>query len=77
MKWLALICGFFSLLVCSCSNSVGVSAEKRSLVDVSTDTLAGMLRVQTLKSVTVLGTLDSKAKVNERPEMRARFDYDF
>ena len=77
MKWLALICGFFSLLVCSCSNSVGVSAEKRSLVDVSTDTLAGMLRVQTLKSVTVLGTQDSKAKVNERPEMRARFDYDF
>lgn len=77
MKWLALICGFFSLLVCSCSNSVGVSAEKRSLVDVSTDTLAGMLRVQTLKSVTVLGTLDSKAKVNERPEMRTRFDYDF
>ncbi|MDD5941844.1 TIGR02171 family protein [Fibrobacter sp.] len=77
MKWLALICGFFSLLVCSCSNSVGVSAEKKSLVDVSTDTLAGMLRVQTLKSVTVLGTLDSKAKVNERPEMRARFDYDF
>ena len=77
MKWLALICGFFSLLVCSCSNSVGVSAEKKPLVDVSTDTLAGMLRVQTLKSVTVLGTLDSKAKVNERPEMRARFDYDF
>lgn len=77
MKWLALICGFFSLLVCSCSNSVGVSAEKRSLVDVSTNTFAGMLRVQTLKSVTVLGTLDSKAKVNERPEMRARFDYDF
>ena len=77
MKWLALICGFFSLLVCSCSNSVGVSAEKKTLVDVSTDTLAGMLRVQTLKSVTVLGTLDSKAKVNERPEMRARFDYDF
>lgn len=77
MKWLALICGFFSLLVCSCSNSVGVSAEKKPLVDVSTDTLAGMLRVQTLKSVTVLGTLDSKAKVNERPEMRTRFDYDF
>lgn len=77
MKRLALICGFFSLLVCSCSNSVGVSAEKKTLVDVSTDTLAGMLRVQTLKSVTVLGTLDSKAKVNERPEMRARFDYDF
>ena len=77
MKWLALICGFFSLLVCSCSNSVGVSAEKKPLVDVSTDTLAGMQRVQTLKSVTVLGTLDSKAKVNERPEMRARFDYDF
>lgn len=77
MKWLALICGFFSLLVCSCSNSVGVSAEKKTLVDVSTDTLAGMLRVQTLKSVTVLGTLDSQAKVNERPEMRARFDYDF
>ena len=77
MKWLALICGFFSLLVCSCSNSVGVSAEKKTLVDVSTDTLAGMLRVQTLKSVTVLGTLDSMAKVNERPEMRARFDYDF
>ena len=77
MKWLALICGIFSLLVCSCSNSVGVSAEKKPLVDVSTDTLAGMQRVQTLKSVTVLGTLDSKAKVNERPEMRARFDYDF
>ena len=77
MKWLALICGFFSLLVCSCSNSVGVSAEKKPLVDVSTDTLAGMQRVQTQKSVTVLGTLDSKAKVNERPEMRARFDYDF
>ncbi len=77
MKWLALICGIFSLLVCSCSNSVGVSAEKKPLVDVSTDTLAGMLRVQTLKSVTVLGTLDSKAKVNERPEMRAHFDYDF
>ena len=77
MKWLALICGFFSLLVCSCSNSVGVSAEKKPLVGVSTDTLAGMQRVQTQKSVTVLGTLDSKAKVNERPEMRARFDYDF
>ncbi len=77
MKWLALICGIFSLLVCSCSNSVGVSAEKKPLVDVSTDTLAGMLRVQTLKSVTVLGTQDSKAKVNERPEMRAHFDYDF
>ena len=77
MKWLALICGFFSLLVCSCSNSVGVQAEKKPPVDVSSDTLAGMQRVQTLKSVTVLGTLESKAKVNERPKMKVRFDYDF
>ena len=77
MKWLALICGFFSLLVCSCSNSVGVQAEKKPSVDVSSDTLAGMQRVQTLKSVTVLGTLESKAKVNERPKMKVRFDYDF
>ena len=41
------------------------------------DSLAGMLRIKAVGETVLLGTNEVTAKVNERPSMKARFDYDF
>ena len=41
------------------------------------DSLAGMLRIKAVGETVLLGTDEVTAKVNERPSMKARFDYDF
>lgn len=41
------------------------------------DSLAGMLRIKAVGEMVLLGTNEVTAKVNERPSMKARFDYDF
>jgi uncharacterized protein (TIGR02171 family) len=63
-----------SLLFISCSNSVGVSSG-----DSEEDVFVpeGMLKVLASDSVALLGTNDSSAKSNERPQMKVRFEYNF
>lgn len=39
--------------------------------------LAGMLRIKAVGETVLLGTNEVTAKVNERPSLKARFDYDF
>ena len=41
------------------------------------DSLAGMLRIKAVGETVLLGTNEVTAKVNERPSMKARFDYGF
>ena len=41
------------------------------------DSLAGMLRIKAVGETVLLGTNEVTAKVNERPSMKARFNYDF
>lgn len=41
------------------------------------DSLAGMLRIKAVGETVLLGTNEVTAKVNERPSMKSRFDYDF
>lgn len=41
------------------------------------DSLAGMLRIKAVGEMVLLGTNEVTAKVNERPLMKARFDYGF
>ena len=41
------------------------------------DSLAGMLRIKAVGETVLLGTNEVTAKVNERPSMKALFDYDF
>jgi len=44
---------------------------------VEEDSLAGMLRIKAVGETVLLGTNEVTAKVNERPSMKVRFDYDF
>jgi len=61
----------------ACSNSEGVSSGNSSKIEVEEDSLAGMLRIKAVGETVLLGTNEVTAKVNERPSMKARFDYDF
>ena len=66
------------LLLCACSNSEGVPASPQSSpVDVVDDSLAGMVRVNSIDAIAVLGTTDNDARANEQPEMKVKFSYDF
>ena len=71
-------CLLISFLFLACSNSEGVSAgQQSSSIEVSEDSLAGMLHVESVGATVVLGTNFEEAPVNERPEMQVKFDYDF
>ena len=61
----------------ACSNSEGVSSGNSSKIEVEEDSLAGMLRIKAVGETVLLGTNEVTANVNERPSMKARFDYDF
>ena len=61
----------------ACSNSEGVSSGNSSKIEVEEDSLAGMLRIKAVGETVLLGTNEVTAKVNERPSMKALFDYDF
>ena len=61
----------------ACSNSEGVSSGNSSKIEVEEDSLAGMLRIKAVGETVLLGTNEVTAKVNERPSMKVRFDYDF
>lgn len=61
----------------ACSNSEGVSSGNSSKIEVEEDSLAGMLRIKAVGETVLLGTNEVTAKVNERPSMKSRFDYDF
>ena len=66
-----------ALFFFSCSNSVGGDSGRQSTKEFEKDSLAGMIRVHTGESVALLGTNAQSAKINERPEMRVGFEYDF
>ena len=64
----------FVLLV-SCSNSE--SPYSGIVLEAEADSLPGMLHVSAENSTVTLGTEDNQAKANERPQMKAAFDYSF
>ena len=61
----------------ACSNSEGVSSGNSSNIEIEGDSLVGMLRIKATGESILLGTNEVTAKANERPSMKARFDYDF
>ena len=67
-----------SILICACSNSEGVSAgQQSSSIEVSEDSLAGMLHVESVGAMALLGTDSENVRANERPVMQVKFSYDF
>jgi formylglycine-generating enzyme required for sulfatase activity len=66
-------------LVFSCSNSQSISSGENQSIDVeiTADSLQGMLRVSVAKAEVVLGTADEQARQNERPKMKVAIDYSF
>lgn len=66
-----------ALGLCACSNSESAFPTESVSVSVKADTLEGMMLVKSAGAITVLGTLDENARVNERPLMAARFGYSF
>lgn len=74
-KWLVL--GASALSLFACSNSVGVDSGKSSSVAFGEDSLVGMSRVDAGGALAVLGTNDEQVKMNERPQMLVRLDYEF
>ena len=68
-KFLFLLSFLLVLLTISCSNSADiVSAPKPSAI-ISSDSIDGFLRIEPKKNELVLGTDDSQARTNERPQM--------
>lgn len=69
-----LICIFFV----ACSNSENLSfSQQGTSVEISEDSLSGMLRINATGATAILGTNAEEARANERPEMQVKFDYDF
>ncbi|WP_407456294.1 TIGR02171 family lipoprotein [Fibrobacter sp.] len=69
-----LICIFFV----ACSNSEDLSfLQQGTSVEISEDSLSGMLRIMATGATAILGTNAEEARANERPEMQVNFDYDF
>ena len=69
--------GLLLLLLGACSNSERPLSQDGADTVVEEDSLAGMILVKATDEVVVLGTDEASAKVNERPQMRVRFGYDF
>ena len=65
------------LLVTSCSDGPSSASSDGSKVEFSTDSLSGMMRVNAKQALVTLGTDESSAKSNERPQMKVFIDYDF
>ena len=75
MKYLLLVVSSFILW--ACSNSDGGTVSVDMSVEISEDSLAGMVRVDASNASVLLGTNDEFAKVNERPQMQVSLDYVF
>ena len=72
------LCALIGILFFACSNSENFSLPQQgSSVDISEDSLSGMLRIKATGAMAVLGTNSENARANERPSMRVEFDYDF
>ena len=63
-------------LLCACTESNNALWNNNPEVNISADSLTGMLRVSS-KGRVRLGTNDPSAKSSERPEMRVELNYDF
>ena len=70
---------FLLIFLVACSeNSSSVGGEFSSEVSLENDAEhSGMAKVFSRGAFAVLGTNDAGAKSNERPQMKAMFDYDF
>ena len=58
----------------ACSNSEYMMGSE---TEIKEDSLPGMMRVSAMNSFAILGTDNSQARPNERPEMKVVFSYDF
>ena len=63
-------------LLCACTESNNTSWNEGPDVNIEVDSLFGMMRISSKGKVT-LGTNNTSAKSNERPEMKVELDYDF
>lgn len=66
-----------SLLLMSCSNSTDSAESTREHLAFVADSLEGMMRVVLDEKKAILGTSETRAKKNERPEMTVILDYPF
>lgn len=63
-------------LLCACTESNNASWKEGPDVNIAVDSLFGMMRISSKGKVS-LGTNNTSAKSNERPEMKVELDYDF
>lgn len=75
MKCKALFASILAALLISCSNNS--SSSRADDVSVLSSEIPGFLQMNVVGKIVVLGTKDSSAKENERPQMKVSFDYDF
>ena len=75
MKYLLLV--VISFLFFACSDSDGGAASVEMSLEISEDSLVGMVRVDASNASVLLGTNDELAKINERPQMQVSLDYVF
>ena len=68
MKYLLLVVSSFILW--ACSDSDGGAASVEMSLEISEDSLVGMVRVDASNASVLLGTNDELAKINERPQMQ-------
>ncbi|WP_407456293.1 TIGR02171 family lipoprotein [Fibrobacter sp.] len=67
-----------AFLFCACSNSENLSVSGQDApVEVSEDSLSGMLRIKAMGATAILGTNSENARVIEHPSMRVKFEYDY
>ena len=75
--WFALL---LAVLLWGCSNSENVPSSENSHAETVLtllDSLPGMVHIVSTDSSVVIGTNDTLAKQNERPQMTVEFGYDF
>lgn len=68
---------FFLVALCACSNSEGLVSSEWDGVELSTDSLSGMVRVAATKASVYLGSDEINARASERPAMNVRLNYSF
>ncbi|PWJ71668.1 MULTISPECIES: TIGR02171 family protein [unclassified Fibrobacter] len=75
MKCVALFVALLAALLSSCSDDS--SSSRAGVVSARTSEIPGYILLKATGKTVVVGTKDSTAKENERPQMRVMFDYDF
>ena len=66
-----------SCLLLGCPETDNPSVVEIPPVNMQTDSLMGMIYVEAVGASVTLGTEDANARANERPKMKASFDYSF